>query len=107
VTIRERCPEVETALAAQVEAALQILLPRFQGLTVTETHVDELLEKPGRGRRDPAAYPFGAMGRSGGGQTIRRSKSLPVRWWTERATRCGGCCGERPGTDCMAPLRAA
>src|SRR5262249_45078929 len=43
-TIRERCPEAETAMAAQVEGALQILLPRFQGLTVTETQVSDLLE---------------------------------------------------------------
>jgi hypothetical protein len=42
--IRERCPEAEPALAAQVEAALQILLPRFQGLTVTDTQVGDLLE---------------------------------------------------------------
>ena len=43
-TIREQCPEAETAMAAQVEGALQILLPRFQGLTVTETQVGDLLE---------------------------------------------------------------
>jgi len=43
-TIRERCPEAETALAAQVDAALQILLPRFQGLTVTEAQVSDLVE---------------------------------------------------------------
>ena len=43
-TIRTVCPEAETAMAAQVDAALQILLPRFQGLTVTETQVDDLLD---------------------------------------------------------------
>ena|SRR5215831_15690334 len=42
-TIRERCPEAEAAMAAHVEAVLQILLPRFQGLTVTAGQVDELL----------------------------------------------------------------
>jgi len=43
-TIRTLCPEAETAMAAQVDAALQILLPRFQGLTVTEGQVEDLLK---------------------------------------------------------------
>jgi hypothetical protein len=44
-TIRERCPEAETAMAAHVTAALDLLLPWFQGLTVTETQVDDLIDK--------------------------------------------------------------
>jgi hypothetical protein len=43
VTIRERCPEAEVAMAAHVRAALDLLLPRFQELTVAERQVDDLL----------------------------------------------------------------
>ena len=42
-TIRQRCPEAEVAMAAHVRAALDLLLPRFQGLTVTERQVDDRL----------------------------------------------------------------
>src|SRR5262245_13124290 len=42
-TIRERCPEAETAMAAHVSDTLKILLRRFQGLTVTARDVDDLL----------------------------------------------------------------
>ncbi|PYM65950.1 MAG: hypothetical protein DMD79_03895 [Candidatus Rokuibacteriota bacterium] len=43
-TIRARCPDAETAMAARVTATLQILLPRFRGITVTEAGVEDLLD---------------------------------------------------------------
>jgi hypothetical protein len=43
-TIRERCPEAETAMAAHVTDTLKLLLPQFQGRTVTESGVDDLLD---------------------------------------------------------------
>src|SRR5438445_736351 len=36
-TIRARCPDAETAMIQRVTATLQVLLPRFRGITVTET----------------------------------------------------------------------